>query len=256
MNIIISPAKKMTSHFDTFAPTALPQFLNKSEALHQAMNAMSDQELQTLWKCNDALATLNIERVRTMNLRDRLSPALFTYEGIQYRHLSAHVLEQDALDYLQAQLYIVSGLYGLLRPYDGVTPYRLEMQGKLSLQGHKNLYQFWGTDLASALEGTPLLNLCSVEYSKSILPHLNRSQTPVVTCTFGEKKGDKIVEKGTQCKMARGEMVRWMSQEKIQQLDEVKSFSRLGYHFDSSLSKEDTYVFLSSPSETKASMIR
>ena len=128
MRIIIAPAKKMVVDTDSFAVDSLPQFLEQTERLKAALQGMSPKELQSLWKCNDSIAKLNVERLEHMDLRCNLTPAIIAYEGIQYRYMAPSVMEAAHLDYLREQLRILSGFYGLLRPFDGVTPYRLEMQ--------------------------------------------------------------------------------------------------------------------------------
>ena len=142
IRIIISPAKKMNIDTDSFAVEALPQFLAETERLKKAMQAMPDQELQALWKCNDTIAKLNVERLRNMELRRNLTPAILAYEGIQYQYMAPGVMETGQLKYLREHLRILSGFYGLLRPFDGVTPYRLEMQAKLSVDGAKDCMPF------------------------------------------------------------------------------------------------------------------
>ena len=151
MRVIIAPAKKMNSDLDSFPPEALPQFLDRTERLMSALQVMSPKELQSLWKCNDAIARLNVERLRYMDLRRRLTPAVLAYEDIQYRYMAPGVFETGQLAYIREHLRILSGFYGLLRPFDGVTPYRLEMQARLSVDGHKDLYGFWGAMLAGQL---------------------------------------------------------------------------------------------------------
>ena len=140
MRIIISPAKKMVVDTDSFAVDGLPVFLERTQQLKTALQGMSPAELQTLWKCNDAIAKLNIERLSAMDLRRQLTPAILSYEGIQYQYMAPRVMETAQLNYLREHLRILSGFYGLLRPFDGVTPYRLEMQARLSVDGHRDLY--------------------------------------------------------------------------------------------------------------------
>ena len=161
MRIIIAPAKKMNVDTDSFAVRDLPHFLEDTQRLMEAMRAMSGGELQALWKCNDAIARLNVERLRDMDLRRNLTPAILAYEGIQYRYMAPGVMEAGQLEYLQEHLRILSGFYGLLRPFDGVTPYRLEMQAKLSVGGAGDLYAFWGGRLGERLaaETDCVLNL-------------------------------------------------------------------------------------------------
>lgn len=244
MRIIISPAKKMNVDTDSFAVQALPHFLADAERLKATMQAMSDGELQALWKCNDAIAKLNVERLRDMDLRRTLTPAILAYEGIQYRYMAPGVMETGQLEYLQEHLRILSGFYGLLRPFDGVTPYRLEMQAKLPVGGVGGLYAFWGGRLGAQLaaETDCVLNLASREYSRAVEPHLP-SEVRFLTCTFGEWKDGKIVEKGTVCKMARGQMVRWLAEHNIENPEDIREFSDLDYRFEPELSGRDHFIF-------------
>ena len=245
MRILISPAKKMRVDTDSFAPETLPAFLPETERLLAALQSRTAKELQRLWKCNDAIAALNVRRLETMDLRRQLTPALLSYEGIQYQYMAPGVFDRDQLAYVQEHLRILSGFYGLLRPFDGVTPYRLEMAASLSVDGHKDLYAFWGDKLARILAGETdlVVNLASKEYSRAVIPHLPPS-VRLLTCTFGEQKGDKVVEKGTMCKMARGQMVRWMAEHDVQSAEALTAFSDLSYRFSPAHSQPDHYVFL------------
>ena len=242
MKIIISPAKKMNVDTDSLPIDSLPPFLPQTERLLSALQTMSPKELQALWKCNDNLAQLNIERLKAMTLRQNLTPAILSYEGIQYRYMAPGVMTAGQLEYLREHLRMLSGFYGLLRPFDGVTPYRLEMQAKLSVDGAKDLYAFWGDSLAKHLEGDWVLNLASKEYSKAVTPYLPESS--VLTCVFGEWLNGKVIEKGTMCKMARGQMVRWLAENGIEKAEKIREFADLEYRFDTELSTENTFVFI------------
>ena len=247
MRVIISPAKKMNMDTDSFACHGLPQLLWKTEQLRARLRDMSLGELQALWKCNDQLARLNFERLQGMDLRRCLTPAVMAYEGIQYQYMAPGVFSREQLEYVEEHLRILSGFYGVLRPFDGVTPYRLEMQARLSVGGAKNLYEFWGADIAETIfaETGCVVNLASREYSLCVSRHAPAGAR-LVTCVFGERKGDKIVEKGTQCKMARGEMVRYMAERQITAPEELRSFDRLQYRFSPETSDDSTYVFIKS----------
>jgi cytoplasmic iron level regulating protein YaaA (DUF328/UPF0246 family) len=247
MRIIIAPAKKMVVDTDSFAVDGLPVFLEQTERLKAALQRMSPSELQALWKCNDAIAKLNTERLSAMDLRRRLTPAIVSYEGIQYQYMAPGVMETAQLDYLREHLLILSGFYGLLRPFDGVTPYRLEMQAKLSVGDCRDLYEFWGDTLARQLasETDFVLNLASKEYSRAVEPHLPKS-VRFLTCTFGEHKDGKVIEKGTMCKMARGQMVRWLAENNVTSWADIRAFDQLGYRFQPELSSENHDVFLKS----------
>ena len=245
MRIIISPAKKMNVDTDSFPYQGLPEFLTSTEELRRKMQSMSYEELKKLWKCNDQIAQLNVRRLGDMDLRKGLTPALLAYEGIQYQYMAPGVFTDGEYAYIQEHLRILSGFYGVLKPFDGVTPYRLEMQAKLNIGQYKDLYAYWGDRLAKALfaETDCILNLASKEYSICISKYL---PAPVrfITCVFGEEKNGKVIEKGTMCKMARGEMVRFMAQNQIQTPEQIRSFDRLNYRFDGVRSDESTYVFL------------
>ncbi|MDD4849557.1 MAG: peroxide stress protein YaaA [Gemmiger sp.] len=245
MRIILSPAKKMNVGVDSLAPGALPQFLPEAECIKLALQALPGKGLQALWGCNDALAALNIARLRAMDLQHNLTPAILAYEGIAYRYMAPSVFEDGHFAYLQEHLRILSGFYGLLRPFDGVTPYRLEMQAKLSVDGHRDLYGFWGGKLANQLasETDFVLNLASKEYSRAVQPYLPAG-VRVLTCTFGAVKGGKVVEKGTLCKMARGQMVRWLAEHQVTRRADIRHFDELGYRFASGYSTPTNDVFI------------
>lgn len=245
MRIIISPAKKMREDTDSLPYFALPQFLPETAGLMALLQSMPPEEQQALWKCNASIARLNTERLVDMDLRRNLTPAILSYEGIQYRYMAPGVLEQVQLDFLQEHLRILSGFYGLLRPFDGVTPYRLEMQAGLAAEGHGDLYSFWGNKLAHQLtaETAFILNLASKEYSKAVASHLPKT-VHFLTCTFGALQNGKVTEKGTLCKMARGQMVRWLAEHQVTQAEDMKHFCDLGYAYEPARSTADNFVFL------------
>lgn len=247
MKIIISPAKKMNIDDDIFEYRSKPVFFEQAEEIMNYMKNLSYDECKTIWKCSDKLAQLNYDRVVNMDLNYRLTPALFSYEGIQYQYMGARVLSRDALEYLQDNLRILSGFYGILKPLDGVVPYRLEMQSKFINYKNKDLYEYWADKIANSLfeETNLIINLASKEYSKCVEKYLKNSPgTKFITCVFGEIKGDKVIEKGTLAKMARGEMVRYLAQNKICDLEGLKRFDKLEYKYSQEKSNENTYVFI------------
>ena len=245
MKIIISPAKKMRVDNDTFVPLSKPAFLDKTEKIKEALTKMELPALQKLWECNDEIAELNFNRLRNMNLERNLTPAVFAYDGLQYQHIAPNVLDEEALDYLQKNLKILSGFYGILRAFDGVVPYRLEMQARLACDGYKNLYAFWNSLLYDELtkDDGEVLNLASKEYSKAVEPFV-KNGVRFVTCVFGTYVKDKLKVKATEAKMARGEMVRLCAENNVQSVDEVKAYNVRGYVFNEELSSEDEFVFV------------
>ncbi len=245
--IIISPAKKMKSEVDFPAPTALPVFLSRTELLLNGLRSMSRTELKALWQCNDSITDQNMERLSHMNLCQNLSAALVSYDGIQYQYMAPQVFEEPYYAYVQEHLRILSGFYGILKPLDGVTPYRLEMQARLETEEGKNLYEFWGDSLYRELtgdeEGAVILNLASAEYSKCIERYLKPEDT-FITCIFGQWENGKVREKGVYVKMARGEMVRFLAEQQAAGPRTAKEFDRLGFRYREELSDERRYVFL------------
>lgn len=249
MKIIISPAKKMNVDTDTFGCCRTPQFLEKTRILMKYMQSLTYEECKNIWKCNDKIAELNFCRFKEMDLERCLTPAILSYEGIQYRYMAPAVMEETSFAYLEEHLRILSGFYGVLKPFDGVVPYRLEMQAKMgkhkAAQELDSLYEFWGELPAQRIfdEDDRILNLASKEYSKCISKYLSDG-IEFVTCVFGEFSGEKIVEKGTPAKMARGEMVRFLAENKAETWEDVKQFDRLSYRFSEEHSDKTKFVFL------------
>ena len=245
MKIIISPAKKMRVDNDTFVPLSKPAFLDKTEKIREELSKMKLPALQKLWECNDEIAELNFKRLQNMNLERNLTPAVFAYDGLQYQHIAPNVLDEVALDYLQKNLRILSGFYGILRAFDGVVPYRLEMQARLACDDYKNLYAFWNSLLYDELtkEDGEVLNLASKEYSKAVEPFV-KNGVRFVTCVFGTYVKGKLKVKATEAKMARGEMVRLCAENNVQSVDEVKAYNVRGYVFNEELSSENEFVFV------------
>ena len=245
MRIIISPAKKMRVDTDSLSWRDLPVYLDKTRELLDILRAMEPEELKKLWKCNDSIAELNVQRLTQMDLHSRLTPALLAYEGIQYRYMAPGVFTDREFEYVQEHLRILSGFYGILKPFDGVTPYRLEMQAKLRAGDSKDLYEYWGDSLAMTLfsETECIVNLASKEYSQCVFRYLPPS-VRTITCVFGEEKNGKVVEKATACKMARGEMVRYLAENAVTDPEKIRSFDRLGYRFDASRSDDKMFIFI------------
>ena len=300
MKIIISPAKKMKMSELDIPHQGYPLFVEegkkdganlsqkdriqtgKTAQLLQYLQSLSFLERKELWACNEDLARENSERIDKMDLKRNCSPAILSYEGIQYQYMAPSVMEASQLAYLQSHLRILSGFYGVVKPLDGVVPYRLEMQAKAEIGTCKNLYEFWGKDIWEALlleeleerlqkEGEKslenknpmlILNLASKEYAKCIEKYLPKDRIlrkkimwkdepkelsfPIqyISCGFYEKAGEKLVQKGVYAKMARGEMVRFLAEHKIENAEEIKGFKGLDFNFEDKLSTEDQYIFL------------
>ena len=254
MRLIISPAKKMNTDTDTAPYRDLPAYLDRAEYLMEYIRSLDYTRCKVIWKCSDRLAELNWRRFQEMDLMRALTPAVLSYEGLQYQHLAPGVLEDSALEYVQEHVRILSGFYGILKPFDGVVPYRLEMQAKPWKESPASLYEYWGNTLAEHLfrEDTLILNLASKEYSRCIAPYgKDREDIRFVTCVFGENINGRVLEKGTLAKIARGEMVRYLAEKQAEDLETVKSFCRLGYEFREEYSDACTFTFIKNITEEK-----
>ena len=250
LKIMISPAKKMRIDDDFPEEVSLPLLMEQTEQIMEYLQSLEPEALKEIWKCNDKLVQENTERLKNMNLRNRLTPAVISYEGIQYQTMAPGVMDQNLLEYLKNHLYILSGFYGILRAFDGVVPYRLEMQAKMKWQW-KTLYEYWGDNLYRILArpGDTIINLASKEYSKAIEPWLTK-EVSMITCVFGEQEegscGQKmpgVKVKATAAKMARGAMVRYMAENQVTAPEQIKNFDWMGYRYIENLSDSSVWVF-------------
>lgn len=248
MRIILSPAKKMNTDPDTMAPAGFPVFLDQTRVILKWLREKTEEELQNLWGCNDKIAAQNVERLRHMDLERGLTPAVLSYEGIAYQYMAPAVFETAQYAYVQEHLRILSAFYGVLKPMDGVTPYRLEMQAKASVGDAKDLYEFWGKRFYDEVMDSSriVINLASKEYSRCLEKYLQPGDT-WITCNFVEEVNGKMVTKGTYAKMARGEMVRFMAEHQIEDPEDLKKFNHLSYRYRKELSDDRTYTFVREP---------
>ena len=246
--MIIAPAKQMKVDTETLLCADLPRFLQKAEVLKDYVNSLDYDGQKKLWACSDKIASENHERFARMDLRHGLTPAILAYDGIQYTYMAPSVFEDGYFDYVQEHLRILSGFYGVLRPLDGVVPYRLEMQAKAAVNGCKNLYEFWGDTLyREVLPGDRVIvNLASGEYAGAVEKYLSPDDR-YINVVFGEQSGGRVVTKGVYAKMARGSMVRYAAEIGAQTPEELKTFSVGGYHFDATRSTDTEFVFLRLP---------
>ena len=167
------------------APLHRPMFLKEAGELLSFLRSLSDSEMAKVWKVKGALLSSSLSSLSMLSLEDIGSPAIFSYDGIQYTYMSPSSFTDSMLEYAEKNLRIISGLYGLLKPLDGVGTYRLEMESPISIPGYGDLYSYWGGKIASSLmeDDRLLVNLASAEYSKAVLPYLPSTVT-VVTPVF------------------------------------------------------------------------
>lgn len=245
MRIIFSPAKKMKQLDDCLAALTQPVFKNEAQILLEWLRTLSFEDAKRLWACSDNIATKCFERLAWTDLDALQTPAVLSYDGIAFQYMAPTVFDTGQLAYVQEHLRILSGFYGVLKPMDGVVPYRLEMQAKANAGGFKNLYEFWGDKPYREIidKDRVIVNLASKEYSKAAERYLQPEDT-FVTCTFAEETNGRLVQKGVYCKMARGEMVRYMAAHNVNDPEQLKGFDSPDYRFCPERSSAREYVFL------------
>ena len=242
MKIIISPAKRMNTDNNYFEVNQ-PLFLKESGELLKIVRSFTQPQLQYILECNEVIAHEAYKQYQYMDLNECGTAALLSYQGIQYTSMAPHVFTDEQLAYCEAHVRILSGFYGLLRPFDGVLPYRLELNNRFKYEPWDSLYAFWGNKLYESLdESSCILDLSSVQYSK-IIRRYKKSQVRMIKCYFMEQCDDGYKEKGVYVKKARGEMVRYLAEIKAEEPEAAQGFDRLGYHFQPTLSNHEHYVF-------------
>lgn len=249
MKIVISPAKKLdtTGKYPQMSYSK-PIFVDKAEKLIKVMRQKSPEEIKKLMKLSDNLAHLNWKRYQNWqkDITGEARPAIFTFNGNVYDGLDVHTLPNEKLDALNKKLRILSGLYGILRPFDMIYPHRLEMGTKLSFDTYKNLYGFWRDQVTEYLnkelpDGDFLVNLASQEYFKVI--DKQELKAPVYEPIFKDYKNGVLKTISIYAKIARGKMTRFIIQNNINTPEELKLFDVDGYRFDDTLSSGNQFVF-------------
>ncbi|MEE9901244.1 peroxide stress protein YaaA [Acinetobacter haemolyticus] len=252
MLALISPAK--TLDYETALPTdtyTQPRLLEQSQQLIDVCRKLSATEIVSLMTVSEKIANLNVERFRDWNADFDFSnarQALFAFKGDVYTGLDAYHLKDQDINFAQQHLRMLSGLYGLLRPLDLMMPYRLEMGTKLKNSRGHNLYEFWGSiitdqinqDLAE-IDAKVLVNLASDEYYKSV--NEKKIKAEIVKPVFLDQKNGKYKVISFYAKKARGLMARYLIENKLNQVEQLKAFDSEGYYFDAESSSNKELVF-------------
>jgi uncharacterized protein len=252
MLILISPSKTLD-----FKPQKLiteftiPDYLDRSEKLIKKLRKFKAKELSRLMDISLAIAELNVERYALWNVpftTENAKQAVLAFKGDVYLGLKAETFSESDFNFAQDHLRILSGLYGILRPWDLIQPYRLEMGIKLKTTKTSNLYQFWGDEITrklnvhiSTMKVPAIINLASVEYSKTV--NVKNLKSIVITPEFREHKNGNYDMIGVYAKKARGLMSRFIIQNKLNDSEDLKAFNDEGYIFNSRVSKGQTWVF-------------
>jgi len=252
MLIVVSPAK--TLDYDTPAKTktfTLPDYLEESAELIHRLRQFSSLDISELMKVSSKIAELNFDRYEAWNRNfseKNAKQAVLAFKGDVYTGLDAESFSARDFKFAQKHFRILSGLYGLLRPLDLMQPYRLEMGTKLSTERGKNLYEFWGNTITEGLntqlkkiKSPYLINLASNEYFKAVKPKLLKGE--IITPAFKELKNGEYKMIGVYAKKARGLLSRYIIQNQLSDIEDIKSFDVDGYKFNKKLSKANNWVF-------------
>lgn len=250
MKIVISPAKSLD--FESVLPTnkySEAQFLNKAEVIQKTLKTKKPKALMELMDISEKLADLNWQRNQDWSLPfsiENARPAIYAFNGDVYTGLDAYTIPIDKFEILQDKLRILSGLYGMLKPFDLIQPYRLEMGTNIKIGTKKNLYDFWKKLITEALNdelssNELFINLASNEYFSAI--DVKQLKVPVVTPEFKDYKDGKLKMISFFAKKARGMMVRYIIDHEVNSLEGLKGFNYEGYNYDDSLSTQNKLVF-------------
>lgn len=250
MKIITSPAKLMNIEYSTdMLRSTTPTFINDAEFIQSFLKHKSPKYLSELMEISSKLADENWERNqkwKSKPVAKESAPALFAFTGEVYRGLDAKTLDKKAVDYLQKNHRMLSGLYGLLKPSDKIMLYRLEMGRSFEFDEYKNLYEFWREKITDQLNSEMkkneiLLNLASNEYVKVI--DRKKLNHQVIDFEFYELKEGKLKTIVVYTKHARGLVVRFCAENNAKNLNDVKAFSYEGYRIDEEKSTDTKLVF-------------
>lgn len=252
MKIIISPAKSLdfTRKVPQWADSLPAPFLYQTDIIAKRLSSMSRQEVIKTLKLSPKVIEEAMSYIQEFSIpfpNDKSKQAIFLFAGSVYKAIDVETMDKEQLFFLQNHLRIVSGIYGILTPFTQILPYRLEMGTNLRVGRHKNLYQFWGAKIAKNLisqmhKGETLIDLSGKEYSKAVTPYLKGVN--IVTPVFLDRKGDDYKICSIYAKTARGKMVRYIAQNKVQDYNELVNFEFDRYVFSKSMSSSSELVFV------------
>ena len=248
--LLLAPSKGQTfAPIDPHPTTFQPEFLEQSRMLIEALARLDKHALAELMQLSPTLTEQTLDKIQALATDAAPArPALFAFSGEAFRSLDAASLNEADLQFAQAQLRILSGLYGVLRPFDLIRPHRLEMATRLAVGTAKNLYDFWGELVTASLnrdlarEETPVvLNLASDEYARVV--QKKRLTAPWLDIQFKEESNGRLRSVAIHAKRARGLMARFILRERITRAADLRAFSDAGYRFRPELSTEWSWVF-------------
>lgn len=245
MITIISPSLTMEECNDNYINLTLPIQVDMAKKIISIMNEFSVEEMKEVLNVNEKLALINKWRYGKIKFDDKGSAAILSYTGTVYKNINASLFDREEIEFCRNHIRILSGLYGLLNPYDSIYEYRLEFKTKLKIDNKNNLYDYFGRSIYENLisEDRVIVNLCSNEYSKAIQSYLTNDDR-FITCSFKVNKNGALKTLAVEAKAARGKMVNFIVKNKINEVEKLKKFNEGGYSFIEKLSNEFEYVFV------------
>lgn len=247
MIILMHSSKTMRPPTSGIRPSGTPVLLDRAEELIAYLRTLSPRQLSQIMKISGDLATRTQEQYARWSAEpDQQAPAAATFVGDIYSGLQVDSFDAADRDHADTHLRILSGLYGILRPFDGISPYRLEMGYRLPPGKYANLYAFWGTSIADHLPSSGrIINLAAGEYSKTVVKHVDadRVVTPKFLTVDPATKRPRFVV--VHAKIARGSFARWLVTERVKDtLAAISEFRDIGYEYDEALSTPGEPAFV------------
>lgn len=243
MQILLANAKIMYEKAEK-APCSTPLFQSVTNVLAEEMARMDVEDLGKQLDCSKKIAAENWKRYQNFGFAEKL-PAIMAYNGQAYKHLKAHTLNEDALSYAQKHLWITCFLYGLLRPMDGIVPYRMEHCTTLEATHDKPINQFWKDKLTDVLidsvkaDDGILIHLSTEEYEHLFDWKRVRNEVKVIQPLFYvEQENGKLKVQAVWAKTCRGAMVRFILNHQITSPQALKAFSYEGFEYEAQLGEE------------------
>lgn len=232
-------------------PYQAPLLIEKAEELAKSLKRLSVNSIQEGMSLSLPLAIKTRELLQNFQLGSPVArglPAIDNFLGDIYSGLQVQTFTKEDRAYANEHLFILSGLYGVLRALDTIQPYRLEMGYKLP---GINLYTFWGEDITRQLPlHQPVINLSAKEYTKAIFPSFRHIEglkdVPIISPKFltVHPKTHQPTFVTVHAKIARGSFAGWLIRERISELEKIKTYNELGYEYDEALSSELEPVFV------------
>ena len=248
MIAIISPAKNMRNlKIDNINPQIIGKeryFTKETEEIIRVLKDLTPWDIQSLMKVNEKIALQSYAYFQDFNFNDKGVCGLLAYDGLVFKNIKAEDFTKEDFDYANKHIRILDAFYGMVNPLDDILPYRLEMQYPIKIQGN-NLYKFWDDKIYNKLysEDNVIVNLASEEYAKTVRRFLNEEDI-FIDIDFKVNKDGKLKTLATLAKMARGQMVKYIIENKIDNPEDLKDFTFNSFKYCSNLSTPRKFVFI------------